>query len=130
MRGLTGGCHCGAIRFETDRPPRLTNYCYCLDCRRTSGSPLTAWAEFDGDAVRFTKGTPAEYASREGVTRTFCPRCGSQLTFRNHATEGIDVTVGTLDDPERVRPAEHLWTKRRPSWMEVDPDLPRFDEGR
>ena len=130
MKGMTGGCCCGAVRYETDRAPRRTTYCYCLHCRRLSGSPLTVWAEFDGDALRFVKGQPREYSSRDGVTRTFCRDCGSQLTFRNHATDGIDTTVGTLDEVDSVRPADHVWCKRTPGWLRIDDRLPRHPEER
>jgi len=74
-----------------------------------SGAPFTTWAEFSADAISFTQGEPATISTRPGVTRGFCGRCGTQLTYRSADTPGsIDVTACSLDDPSAVRAHDHV----------------------
>ena len=59
------------------------------------------------------------------MARTFCGQCGTPLTWqRLDNPESIDVTAGSLDDPEVVRPDYYLWTARRLSWVHLSDDLP------
>lgn len=41
---ITGGCNCGAVRFEVDQPLRLAGYCHCTVCRRRTGTAVSASA--------------------------------------------------------------------------------------
>src|SRR5262245_36008069 len=63
MAAITGGCLCGAIRYETDVAPIDTGYCHCRMCQRASGAPVLAWASFPIDAFRYTAGAPQAYVS-------------------------------------------------------------------
>jgi hypothetical protein len=40
---LTGGCYCGAVRYETDGEPFHETICHCADCRRIVGAASVAW---------------------------------------------------------------------------------------
>jgi hypothetical protein len=105
MPTLTGGCFCGAIRDEADGVPFHQTNCHCSICRRTTGAPFVAWFSVQSDGFGIIKGQPARFSSSEKRTRSFCARCGTQLTFE-HADFGdeIDVTTCSLDDPELVPP--------------------------
>lgn len=120
-----GGCHCGAVRYEAERPMEAA-WCHCADCRRVSGAPAVAWFTVRASDFRFTAGAPARYASSAEAERGFCAACGAQLTFRhrNYGGEWIDVTTATLDDPEAIPPREHIWTRSRLSWMRMADGLP------
>ena len=39
----------------------------------------------------------------------------------------IQVATGSLDEPERVRPQDHVWVESRIPWFEIHDDLPRFE---
>ena len=68
-----GGCLCSAVRFEALGAPRSVFHCHCFSCRRQTGAAVASFAAFKvSDAFRWTKGTPAAYASSPGVTRRFC----------------------------------------------------------
>jgi hypothetical protein len=118
----TGGCLCGALRFDVDGPPKWTSYCHCASCRRHTGAPVSAYAGFEADKVRFTKGTLARFASSEGVQRGFCAACGSTLTYEGARwpTE-IHLHVGAFDDPEPFAPQGHAFAEERVSWLHLDP---------
>ena len=127
---LQGGCHCRAVRYEA-AAPRLPSLCWCADCRGTSGAPGVAWFTVDVTAFRITAGEPTRYRSSPTGERTFCPRCGTQLSFRDDATPGeLDVSTCSLDDPSAVPPAEHLWVRSKPAWAPLGDALPRYPTNR
>jgi hypothetical protein len=127
---LTGGCCCGAIRYEASGQPYHATLCHCTTCRRASGAPVVAWFSVRESAFRIVAGQPASFASSEHGRRRFCPRCGTQLTFRTSlAGDEIDITTASLDDPEAVPPVDQTWAVSRLSWMPAD-DRPAYAHGR
>jgi hypothetical protein len=123
----TGGCLCGALRFEVDGPAKWTSYCHCASCRRHTGAPVAAYAGFETNNVRFTKGTLARFTSSDGVHRGFCSSCGSTLTYEGARwpTE-LHLHVGAFDDPERYAPRGHAFADERLSWLHLTaPPLPK-----
>ena len=123
---LAGGCCCGEIRYEADGAPFEQALCHCTLCRGTTGAPAVAWFTVEADGFRFVKGAPARFRSSAEAERTFCPRCGAQLTFVRHDYEGqrVDVTTASLDDPEAASPVEQIYVRSRLSWMERLDALP------
>lgn len=70
---------------------------------------------------------PTRYRSSRFAERGFCPRCGSTLTMHEEVlSDRVQVTLGSLDEPGRVRPDDHVWTGARVEWFEIDDELPRF----
>lgn len=125
---LTGGCHCGTIRYRIDGPVVSAGICHCASCRRTAGAESVAWLTVaPGDIVQLA-GDPTRYTSSPGVTRTFCPVCGTSLTFQN-GLSSIDITLASLDDPEAVPPTREWWLDHRVSWNPANPALEGFREG-
>ncbi len=125
---FSGGCLCGFVRYAVSGEPQIVAYCHCGMCRRASGAPVTAWAVYEQSQFRLTSGEPAMYASSAHGTRSFCPRCGAPLTFRSTERPGVvDVAAGSLDEPERLSPAVHVWYARHLPWLRIDDDLPRID---
>ena len=128
---LTGTCLCGQLRYEAGGTPfHLTN-CHCATCRRSSGAPFVAWFSVPHAAFRFVQGTPARFQSSEHGTRSFCPRCGSPLTFESSRAPGeIDVTTCTLDDPGALPPQDHTWVRSRLRWVHLADGLPAYEQAR
>jgi hypothetical protein len=128
---LKGGCFCGAIRYQAAGAPFHQTSCHCSMCRRAAGAPLVAWFSVPRSSFRFVQGAPTRYRSSAKATRSFCPRCGTQLTFEGDATpDELDVTTCSLDDPERVPPADHVYTSTRLAWVKLADGLPEYTEGR
>jgi len=122
---------CGAVRYEADGEPFHPTLCHCVDCRRASGAPALAWFSVRRDALRWTRGTPALNPSSPGVERQFCSACGTQLTWRGAAApDEIDVTMGSLDDPNAVAPADHTYEAQRVRWLHLADSLPRYPRTR
>lgn len=127
----SGGCLCGAVRYEADGPVRDETVCHCSLCRRASGAPFVAWATFESARLRVTQGRPAERRSSPRAVRSFCAACGTPLFFRSDAApDSVDVTIASLDEPESVRPRDHIWTRSRLSWVRVADGLPEHPERR
>ena len=128
-----GGCHCDAIRYHLDAEPVHVDLCHCVDCRRNSGAPVVCWAGFPQSALTFEKGQPKTFNSSGSAMRDFCADCGTGLFYRNEKLlPGIvEVQSATLDDPEALRPHQHIQAAERLSWMETAHELPsveRFPE--
>jgi hypothetical protein len=127
-RDLTGGCLCGAIRYRANGTPRHVTHCHCITCRRASGAPFVTWFTVDETAFAWTQGTPVSYRSSASAERSFCPRCGTQLAFREaHRTGEVDVTAASLDDPAALQPQDHTWVSRKLPWIAIEDHLPRHD---
>lgn len=126
---LTGGCFCGAIRYEAGGEPWNASACHCSICRRTSAAAVVAWFTVKPGAFRFVTGTPTRFRSSDHATRSFCPSCGTPLTFQStHYPDEIDVTTCSLDDPEQVPPKSHIWRGSGVSWAEPVDGLPVYRE--
>lgn len=128
---IDGGCFCGFVRYRADGTPSHETNCHCSICRRTSGAPFVAWLTVPAGQLTFTAGAPARFQSSEHGTRTFCPRCGTPLTFQSSRfADEIDVTICSLDDPEAVRPKDHTHIRSALSWVVLADDLPAFQGAR
>jgi hypothetical protein len=128
---MEGGCLCGAVRYRVGGPARRITHCHCEHCRRAGGAPFVTWVELDRWAFSFVSGEPGTFQSRPGVTRRFCPSCGTQLTYENaDLPDEIDVTAGSLDDVAGVLPEDHVWCDRMLPWLKLADGLPRYRRGR
>ncbi len=125
----TGGCHCGAIRYQAEGEPLHHALCHCTDCRRHSGAPMVGWTMFKSDQVSVSKGEAKAYASSEHGRRHFCADCGTGLYYTNdQMLPGItDIQSGTLDDPAAIPAQVHIQTADRIEWMKGAHELPAFE---
>jgi hypothetical protein len=128
---FTGGCYCGAIRYQvSDRIFDETN-CHCDMCRKTTGAPAVAWFSVPSADFQLLSGTPSAFRSSSHATRSFCPACGTQLAFVDDATPGeTGVTVGSLDDPAAVAPRDHTFTSDKLPWVVLADGLPQYRRNR
>ena len=128
---LKGGCSCGAIRYEASGAPfHLTN-CHCSICRRTAGAPFVTWFSVPRSEFRIVQGTASRFRSTPKGTRSFCPHCGTQLTFEHADFAGeIDVTTCSLDDPLLLPPEDHTYASSKLAWVQLADGLPEYREAR
>lgn len=122
-----GGCLCGAIRYRASASPLRGVICHCEMCRHHSGAPALAFVHFPANAFAWLQGEPSWYRSSANAERGFCARCGSTLGMREAVLDDrVQVSVGSLDTPDRVHIDDHVWTRSRIAWFDVDDGLPRF----
>jgi hypothetical protein len=111
---LTGGCYCRAIRYEIHSNPFDTTLCRCATCRKVSAAPAVAWFSVSKGGLRWVQGTPKTFESSPGVLRAFCGDCGTPLAYANaESSDVVDVSTCSLDEPSKVPPASHTWSKYR-----------------
>ena len=132
-QGLTGGCACGAVRYALGSEPFDAGWCHCRNCQLWSGAPAMAFASVPVGDFAITAGEDkvGRFESSPFGRRSFCRACGTPLTMRvDHQPETVDFTLATLDDPDRVAPAFHIFHASRIAWFETVDDLPRHDRFR
>ncbi len=124
---FTGGCLCGSLRFESAAPPVRGVICHCSMCKRHSGAPALAFVHFPRAAFRWLGAEPQRYRSSPDAERGFCPRCGSTISMHETVLpDRVQICVGALDEPDRVKIDDHVWHRERVQWFRIDDDLPRF----
>jgi hypothetical protein len=122
-----GGCLCGAVRYRATAAPVRGVICHCPQCRRHSGAPALAFVHFPARNFTWVRGAPKLYQSSEFAQRGFCADCGSTLSMHEEVlADRMLIAVGTLDEPNRVRIEDHVWTKDQISWFRVEDGLPRY----
>ena len=127
---VTGGCMCGAVRYEAIGERLEVGHCHCHSCRRHTGAPVVTFVMFEADKVRFTGRERSIYNSSPGVERAFCDQCGTPLTWEGHARKWdrpiIEVHISSLDDPDAFVPDRHWFHGGRIAWFDVADGLPRY----
>jgi len=121
---LTGGCQCGAVRYEWSEPPRYASVCHCRMCQKASGQPFMALTGGKLENLRWTRGQPSVFKSSDEGERGFCSACGTPLTYRLEASGRISVTIASLDDPEAMRPTRQYGIESKLSWTDAIAGLP------
>ena len=126
---LSGGCHCGAVRYEVEGTPQHVALCHCGDCRRSAGAPMVCWAAFAEGELKVVQGDVTTFYSSGTALRSFCPQCGTGLFYRNaeYLPGIVDIQSATLDDPNLLPAGAHIQTAERLHWMETAHELPAFE---
>lgn len=116
----TGRCLCGTIRYLATGAPLWIANCHCASCRRATGAPMTTYAGFPAGRISFIAGQPTRFHSSPGVTRTFCPRCGTPLTYEGDRWPGeVHVLVGSMDRPEHFPPKGDAFVEEKLPWLHL-----------
>jgi hypothetical protein len=130
---FSGGCACGAIRYESTAEPVVMLHCHCRDCQRASGGPFSAFVIVPTEAFKLSKGIPRFHASPSeagGMTRRgFCEECGSPVAVKPDAVpQFVAIRAASLDDPSWFKPQIDVWTCDATPGDFMDPALPKFDK--
>lgn len=130
MTSRTGGCLCGAVRYELTAEPAVQAVCHCKNCQKQAGTAFSMIIGVPESAMSVT-GTPTTYIdhgeSGNEVRREFCGKCGSPLFSRVATASGmIFVKAGTLDDTTGFKPAVQVWAKSRQDWFDLG-SIPAFE---
>ncbi len=126
----TGGCLCGAVRYEARPDKPQAYYCHCRMCQLAFGNTRAAFLNLRKNELRWLGATPTYYASSKIARRGFCNRCGTPLTFEYPDSERMDISIGSLDDPGAIKPTTHFAVESRIAAWHANDGLPgeRLDE--
>jgi hypothetical protein len=131
---FSGGCLCGAVRYECSAAPVAMVNCHCRDCQRAGGGGYSPTVVVSRAAFRVVRGEPRlhETAAESGNTarRAFCPECGAPLYASSSARpDFIGIKAGSLDDPSWFRAAADVWAGSAQPWDHMDPSTPKLAKG-
>jgi hypothetical protein len=125
---FSGHCLCGAITYRCDAPPLWQMHCHCDSCRRATGAAFASFFGMSDGAWSWTGDQPATHSSSPGVTRQFCPTCGTPMGYRADRFPGEQhFYAGTLDDPAAYTPTAHVHFAEHLPWANPQDSLPRHD---
>jgi hypothetical protein len=120
-----GGCQCGAIRYAFYAPLEGSHVCHCRMCQRATGGIFAALAGGKLENFAWTRGTPRFFASSNLARRGFCADCGTPLSFKYDAAGArMNVTLGSLDDPEQAPIETQMGVESRLSWVKFCEGVP------
>jgi hypothetical protein len=129
----SGGCLCGAVRFEVDGPLRDVVLCHCVECRRWHGH-ASAFTSAPRGALRFVEERGLRWVdspdSDARARRGFCGECGSSLFWDAPDRATISIAAGTLDEPTGLKTIAQIYTADAGDYYEVDPGLRSFERAR
>jgi hypothetical protein len=131
--GLTGGCMCGAVRYELKSQPFDCGWCHCRTCQLNSGAPGMVFASVPDSDFTWTSGSDKvkSVPSSSFGHREFCSECGTPFLMKvDHQPETVDFSVVTLDEPEAIAPGFHIFSSSKVGWFESKDELPRHDRFR
>lgn len=126
---LAGGCLCGAVRYTITPPVLEGYYCHCRMCQLAFGNTRAAFINVPKTEVQWQT-TPKYYQSSKFARRGFCDCCGTPLSFEYLDSERMDLSIGSLDEPQRIKPVLHFAIESRLANWHGEDGLPgkRLDE--
>ncbi|ARQ56474.1 GFA family protein [Rhizobium sophoriradicis] len=128
---ISGGCHCGAIRYQAEIDPERVSICHCTDCQRLTGSAYRVTAPARSESFALIKGEPRgymKYGDSGGLSRQFfCPNCGSPLYRTDGEDSTIGIRLGSIDQRRDLTPKKQIWCRSALPWVRNIEPLPRFD---
>jgi hypothetical protein len=127
----TGGCRCGALRYEITQTPQLVYVCHCTDCQRITTSAFSMSLVLPVESFHLLAGVPqmVQRVSKSGYAQTsrICPKCGLRVCSGPNDSSVRNVKAGTLDDTSWLRPTVHFWTRSKQPWVMLPEDVESFE---
>lgn len=125
----TGGCLCGAVRFEIRGPLRPAAACHCTQCRKSSGHFFAATAARDTDLALSEKRGLKWYRSSAKARRGFCAECGSSLFWKADEATQTAIAMGSLDGDAGLELVAHIFVDDAGDYYEIGDGLRQLPQG-
>ena len=128
---ITGGCHCGAIKYEAEIDPATVSICHCTDCQVMSGSAFRANVPAKKEGFKLT-GTPKVYVktadSGNKRAQAFCPECGTHVYATSPENQQVfGIRVGTSHQRAELKPMRQIWCRSARPWAQNIEALPKSE---
>jgi hypothetical protein len=131
MAKLEGGCFCGAVRYRLREAPLFVNACHCRQCQSQTGSAFVINAIIELANVELKQGklevVPMSEARAYPHDIHRCRKCRVAVWSDYGRGPFRFVRVGTLDQPGRLKPQAHIFTRSKLSWVKLPDGVPAFD---
>ncbi len=123
-RTWSGGCQCGAVRYELSVRPDNSCICHCRMCQKQFGSFFGAFAGSPRDNFKVTRGKLAHFQSSDDAERGFCCDCGTPLTYEARSRPRVEVAIGSFDRHSDLMPEFQYRREAMEPWLKQVFDLP------
>lgn len=121
---MTGGCQCGAVRYAVYGEPYRHHICHCRMCQKAFGGLFAPLVNVLNEDFEITRGKIGIFYSSRDVERGFCADCGTPLTVFTVGSDHLNVSIGSFDEPARLRPEIQMGIEARMPWFADLPGLP------
>ena len=127
---LTGGCLCGAVRYQATGEAKRFYHCHCWRCRKATGTGHASNLFLEPAALQWLGGEEHIRAFKvpeaKRFTNQFCILCGGRLPRQPPGTEVVMIPAGSLDDPAPIMPQARIFTDSRAGWSCLGDELPNY----
>jgi len=124
---VSGGCYCGGVRYRAEGVEPQVTECHCSQCRKQSGhryataGAKTSDLEIEGaDKITWYRASP-------DAERGFCAICGSTLFWRHRDEDHTSFLAGSVDEPNGLRVAKHIFVASKGGYYEITDGLPQHE---
>jgi hypothetical protein len=125
----SGGCMCGQVRYQVQGALRDIICCHCEQCRRSSGHFVAATACRKANFRLLKQDTLKWFSVKPGARRGFCGACGSNLFFESVNGERISISAGSLDRPQGLKIAAHIYAAEAGDYYQIEAGVPVAADG-
>ena len=122
----TGGCLCGAVRYQVTGPLRDVINCHCSMCQRLHGA-FGPHSKARNTSISITNDTGLGwYKTSDIAQRGFCRKCGSSLFWQPFGQDATGIVAGSLDDASHLKTIGHIFVEEKCAFYEISDDLPQY----
>ena len=127
-RTTTGGCLCGAVRYEVRGLLRDVVNCHCSMCQRLHGSfgPHSK-ARKVNISITNDNGL-AWYKTSDIARRGLCRKCGSGLFWEPFELDATGIIAGSLDSPTKLQTMGHIFVGEKSDFYDISDGLPQYEK--
>lgn len=124
----SGGCLCGAVRYEVKGPLRNVVNCHCSMCQKLHGN-FGSHTKARKVNIKVTKDDGlAWYKTSDVARRGFCRECGSSLFWEPFNLDATGIIAGSLDGQTGLKTMGHIFVSEKPDFYEINDENPQFQK--
>ena len=128
MSHASGGCHCGAVRYQVNGPLRDVVNCHCSECQRLNGN-FGSHSKARREHINLLEDRGLNwYAISDGARRGFCQNCGASLFWEAVDQPWTGIIVGSLDDSSAMKTLGHIFVSEKADYYQISDGLPQFEQ--
>ncbi len=126
--GTTGGCLCGAVRFQVSGPMRDVVNCHCSMCQKLHGV-FGAYSKAKKNNIAIIEDRGLKWYRTSGIAqRGFCRECGSSLFWQPDEQDATGILAGSLDQPTGLNTMGHIFVSEKADFYEISDPFPQFEK--